>query len=115
MFTSGLIFWYSTRQVSINGNGKVAPAPLSSILCWAVEFPNGMKTPIKNADNNNSSMPARIARFCILAHFTGIGYSSSQGNEAFMASPYNLRILYSNIKKIREDRGSCRRIKAFVQ
>jgi hypothetical protein len=31
MLTFGLTFWYSTRQVSINGKGNVAPAPLRVI------------------------------------------------------------------------------------
>src|ERR671910_1140694 len=99
MFISGLIFWYSTRQASINGNGKVAPAPLRSILCSALEFPSGMKMPVKNADNNNVSKPARIVKFRILTRLADMDYSSSQEQEAFMASPYDLRILYSNIKE----------------
>jgi hypothetical protein len=94
-----LIFWYSTRQASINGNGKVAPAPLRSILCPAIEFPNGMKMPVKNADNNNITKPARTAKFCVLTHFADIDYRSSQEEEAFMASPHDLRILYSNMKE----------------
>jgi hypothetical protein len=40
-----------------------------------------------------------VAKFIILARFADIDYSSSQEEEAFMASPYDLRILYSNIKE----------------
>jgi hypothetical protein len=108
MFISGLIFWYSTRQVSINGNGKVAPAPLSSILCSAIEFPNGMKMPIKNADNNNINIPARTVKFVILARFVDIDYNSSQKEEAFMVSPHDLHILYSDIKEKQGGHGRVR-------
>jgi hypothetical protein len=31
-----------------------------------------MKTPIKNEDDNNSSMQARIVSLCVLAHFAGM-------------------------------------------
>src|ERR671917_1093233 len=103
MLISGLILWYSTRQASINGNGKVAPAPLSSILCVAIEFPSGMKVPIKNADDNNNNNTIdtfeSVLKSTILARFEDIDYSSSQGQEAFMASPHDLCILYSNPKK----------------
>jgi hypothetical protein len=58
-----------------------------------------MKMPIKNADNNNINRPARVVKFIILARFADIDYGSSQEEEAFMASPYDLRILYSNIKE----------------
>ena len=100
MFTSGLIFWYSTRQVSINGNGKVAPAPLSSIHCSATEFPKGMKMTVKNADNNNNNInkPARIVKFCFPVRFSDIDYSSSHEERVFMAIPRDLRVLYSEIR-----------------
>ncbi len=58
-----------------------------------------MKMPVKNADNNNISTPAKTAKFRVLAHFADIDYSSSQEEEAFMASPHDLRILYRHIKK----------------
>jgi hypothetical protein len=99
MFTSGLIFWYSTRQASINGNGKLAPAPLSSILCSATEFPKGMQMTVKNADNNNNiNKPARIVKFCVLVRFSDIDYSSSHEEEVFMATPHDLHVLYSEIR-----------------
>src|ERR671923_2856492 len=114
MFTSGLIFWYSTRQVSINGNGKVAPAPLSSILCWAVEFSNGIKTPIKNTDNSNNSMPARIARFCILAHLVGIGYSSPK-KVRFLWLVHIISVFYIVISRNREDKGAAEESKPLAR
>ncbi len=63
-----------------------------------------MKAPIKNVDDNNNNnndddIFESELKFTILASFGDIDYSSSQGQEAFMASPHDLRILYSNQKK----------------
>ncbi len=61
-----------------------------------------MKVPIKNADNNNNNNNdtfESVLKFTILVHFGDIDYTSSQGQEAFMASPHDLCILYSNQKK----------------
>ncbi len=63
-----------------------------------------MKVPIKNADDNNNNNNnidtfESVLKSTILARFGDIDYSSSQGQEAFMASPHDLCILYSNQKK----------------
>ena len=62
-----------------------------------------MKVPIKNAyDNNNNDdndTYESVLKSTILARFGDIDDSSSQGQEAFMASPHDLCILYSNQQK----------------
>ena len=62
-----------------------------------------MKVPIKNADDNNNNNNIdtfeSVLKSTILARFEDIDYSSSQGQEAFMASPHDLCILYSNRKR----------------
>ncbi|MDQ4050121.1 MAG: hypothetical protein M3093_00750 [Thermoproteota archaeon] len=47
---------------------------MSSILCVALEFSNGMKVPVKNANNSNESVNAlkRAIGFEILVRFGGI-------------------------------------------
>ena len=66
-----------------------------------------MKVPIKNADDNNNNNDDNdtfesVLKSTILARFGDIDDSSSQGQEAFMASPHDLCILYSNQQKIIE-------------
>ena len=72
--------------------------------------------PVKNADNNNITTPARTAKFCVRTHFADMDYRGSQEDGAFMASPHDLHILYSNIKeKYGGQSRGLGRIKVFAQ
>lgn len=111
MLISGLIFWYSTRQASINGNGKVAPAPLSSILCVALEFSNGSKVPIKSETNSNDNVDAfkRALGFGILTFFGGIGIVIRKDKRLLWLVPM-ISVFYIAIRKenrLQQNRSNC--------
>jgi hypothetical protein len=71
--------------------------------------------PVKNADNNNISTPARTAKFCVLAHFADIDYRVRK-KRRLLWLVHMISIFYIVIsrKNRRQSRGSGR-IKAFAQ